>query len=114
IRKCPALANRLPVPIQRYTSMSVYDSDEQTHMSLTQGAGHGASHPHLAHEFAMALVVGREPFPNDKQSANWTCTGILAHESAMEGGAIKRLPEETLTNRITPQPTSKAELMAVA
>jgi hypothetical protein len=74
----------------------VYDSDEKVHLSFTQGAGHGGSHPHLAHEFAMALVENREPFPNAKQSANWTCTGILAHESALEGGAIKKLPVETL------------------
>jgi hypothetical protein len=51
----------------------------------------------LAQEFAMALVEKRQPFPNARQSANWTCTGILAHESALEGGAIKHLPVETLS-----------------
>jgi hypothetical protein len=45
----------------------------------------------------MALVENREPFPNARQSANWTCTGILSHQSAMEGGAIKHLPKETLS-----------------
>jgi hypothetical protein len=44
-----------------------------------------------------ALVEGRDPYPNARQSANWTCTGILAHDSAMHGGAIKRLPEWTLS-----------------
>ena len=44
----------------------------------------------------MALVEKRQPFPNAKQSANWTCTGILAHESALAGGALKYLPKETL------------------
>jgi hypothetical protein len=43
------------------------------------------------------LVEKRQPFPNARQSANWTCTGILAHESAMAGGAIKHLPKETLS-----------------
>jgi predicted dehydrogenase len=94
--KCPDFAARLPESIQRYTTKGVYDSDEHTHLSFTQGAGHGGSHPHLAHEFAMALVEKRQPFPNARQSANWTCTGILAHRSAMEGGAIKHLPKETL------------------
>ena len=46
---------------------------------------------------AMALVGKRQPFPHAKQTANWTCTGILAHQSAMEGGAIKHLPKETLS-----------------
>jgi hypothetical protein len=30
------------------------------------------------------------------QSANITCTGILAHESALQGGALIKLPEFTL------------------
>jgi predicted dehydrogenase len=93
----PDYADRLPEAIQRYTTKGVYDTDENVHLSFTQGAGHGGSHPHLAHEFAMALVEKRQPFPNARQSANWTCTGILAHESALEGGAIKHLPVETLS-----------------
>jgi hypothetical protein len=95
--KGPDFASRLPEPIQRYTTKGVYDAEETTHLSFTQGAGHGGSHPHLVHEFAMALLEDRDPFPNAKQSANWTCTGILSHQSAMEGGAIKHLPTETLS-----------------
>ena len=69
----------------------------EEHLSFTQGAGHGGSHPHLAHEFVSALLEDRDPYPNTKQSANWTATGILAHESALDGGAIKHLPRETLS-----------------
>ena len=61
-----------------------------------QGSGHGGSHPHLAHEFATALTEGRDPFPNAKQSANWTCVGLCAHESALKGGTIVKLPKWTL------------------
>jgi hypothetical protein len=75
----------------------VYDADEHQHLSFTQGGGHGGSHPHLVHEFVTALVADRDPYPNARQSANWTCTGLLAHESAMQGGAIKKLPEWTLS-----------------
>lgn len=92
----PDFADRLPVPLQPYTTRGVYDAEE-THLSFVQGAGHGGSHPHLTHEFAMAIVESRPPFPNARQSANWTCTGLLAHQSAMEGGAIKHLPKETLS-----------------
>jgi hypothetical protein len=66
------------------------------HLSFTQGAGHGGSHPHLAHEFLTALIDGRESFPNHTESANWTCTGILAHESALKGGELVKLPAFTL------------------
>lgn len=93
---CPDFAKRLPESIQFFTTKGVYDLEDNAHLSFVQGGGHGGSHPHLAHEFASALAENREPFPNAKQSANWTCTGILAHESALDGGAIKRLPEETL------------------
>jgi hypothetical protein len=94
--KCPDFAKRLPKSIAKYTTQGVYDSSKKTHLSFTQGSGHGGSHPHLAHEFAMALVEDRDPFPNAVQSANWTCVGLCAHESAMKGGAIVKLPAFTL------------------
>jgi predicted dehydrogenase len=94
--KCPDFAKRLPKSIAKYTTHGVYDASKKTHLSFTQGSGHGGSHPHLAHEFAMALVEDRDPFPNAKQSANWTCVGLCAHESALKGGAIVKLPAFTL------------------
>ena len=92
----PDYAKRLPEPIQRFTTKGVYDSDEHQHLSFTQGAGHGGSHPHLVHEFLNALVEKKQPYPNAKQSANITCVGILAHESAKKGGEIIKLPDFTL------------------
>jgi predicted dehydrogenase len=94
--KIPDFANRLPKPIRQFTTKGVYDLAKATHLSFTQGAGHGGSHPHLAHEFVSALVGGRDPFPNAVQSANWTCTGLCAHQSALKGGAIVRLPAWSL------------------
>jgi hypothetical protein len=41
------------------------------------------------------MVDNRDPWPNAVTSANWTCVGILAHESAVAGGEIRRLPEFT-------------------
>lgn len=91
----PDYAHLLPDEIASFTKGGVYDSDDNQHLSFIQGAGHGGSHPHLIHEFLMALLEERQPYPNDVQSANITCVGILAHESAMEGGIIKKLPEFT-------------------
>ncbi|WP_224995564.1 Gfo/Idh/MocA family oxidoreductase [Cesiribacter sp. SM1] len=92
----PDFAHLLPEPIQAFTTRGVYDSDEHQHLSFTQGAGHGGSHPHLVHAFLTALAEGKDPYPNARQSANITCVGILAHESAKKGGEIIRLPEFTL------------------
>ncbi len=94
--KVPDYAQRLPKPIQRFTTRGVYDLAKKTHLSFAQGAGHGGSHPHLCHEFLSALAEDREPFPNAKQSANWTCVGLCAHQSALQGGAIVKLPPFTL------------------
>lgn len=89
----PDFAERLPEPLRSFTTGGVYDLDESQHLSFTQGAGHGGSHPHLVHEFVSALVERRPPFPDAVTSANWTCTGLLAHESALAGGATLELPE---------------------
>ncbi|HXI00112.1 MAG TPA: hypothetical protein VNI52_07565 [Sphingobacteriaceae bacterium] len=39
----------------------------------------------------------RDPYPNAVQSANMVCVGILAHESALEGGKLMSLPDFTLS-----------------
>ena len=83
----PDFAHLLPEGIRRYTTKGVYDADEAQHLSFTQGSGHGGSHPHMAHEFISAIVEGRPPRPDAGTSANWTMTGICAHQSAMKGGA---------------------------
>jgi hypothetical protein len=93
----PDFASRLPEPIQGFTTKGVYDADDHQHLSFTQGAGHGGSHPHLIHAFVGALLAGKTPYPNAVQSANITCVGILAHESAMQGGKIMPLPAFTLS-----------------
>ncbi|MCB1243851.1 MAG: Gfo/Idh/MocA family oxidoreductase [Verrucomicrobiales bacterium] len=95
--KCPDFGHLLPPEIASFTRAGVYNEEDHQHLSFLQGAGHGGSHPHLAHEFLSALREGRDPWPNARQSANWTCTGILAHESALKGGEIVRLPEETFS-----------------
>lgn len=94
---CPDYAKLLPEPIRHFTTKGVYDAEEHQHLSFTQGGGHGGSHPHLVHEFLSALIHNRPPYPNAVQSANITCVGILAHESAMQGGKIMKLPDFTLS-----------------
>jgi predicted dehydrogenase len=90
--KVPDYAHLLPEPIRPFTRAI----QDKKHLSFIQGAGHGGSHPHLVNEFLSALVKGRDPWPNATMSANWTCVGICAHESALKGGAVVRLGEFTL------------------
>ena len=87
----PDFAHLLPEEIRRFTR-SIVDAE---HLSFLQGSGHGGSHPHLVNEFIRAVLDDRDPWPNATTSANWTCVGILAHESALAGGEIRHLPEFT-------------------
>ena len=88
----PDYAHLLPEEIRAFTQ-TIQDAE---HLSFVQGGGHGGSHPHLVNEFVRALVDDRDPWPNAVTSANWTCVGICAHESAVKGGEIVRLPKFTL------------------
>jgi predicted dehydrogenase len=88
----PDFARLLPEPIRRFTTKGVYD-EENAHLSFIQGGGHGGSHPHMVHEFVSSIRDGRASFPDVYQSVNWTCAGICAHESAMQGGERVDLPD---------------------
>ena len=84
----PDYADRLPEPIRKFTG-AIHDA---THLSFVQGGGHGGSHPHLAHNFLMA-VLGKQPaFPDAPTSANYTLVGLCAHESALAGGTRVEVP----------------------
>lgn len=90
----PDFAELLPEPIRRFTlPQEIHDAE---HLSFVQGGGHGGSHPHLVHEFVSAIREGRDPRPNAVTAANWTCVGICAHQSAVQGGQIVHLPDFTL------------------
>ncbi len=88
----PDYAHLLPEPIRKFTQ-TIEDAE---HLSFVQGGGHGGSHPHLVHEFISALLEDRQPRPDAVTSANWTCVGICAHESALKGGEVVKLPAFTL------------------
>jgi predicted dehydrogenase len=90
----PDYAHLLPEPIRKFTLPS--EIHDTAHLSFIQGGGHGGSHPHLVNEMVSAVRDNRDPWPNATLSANWTCVGILAHESALQGGTPIKLPEFTL------------------
>jgi predicted dehydrogenase len=85
----PDFAGRLPEPIRKFTG-AIHDA---THLSFLQGAGHGGSHPHLAHHFLQAVLGHQPAFPDAPSSANWTMVGIAAHDSAMRGGQRVGIPQ---------------------
>ncbi|MHC4435339.1 MAG: Gfo/Idh/MocA family protein [Planctomycetota bacterium] len=88
----PDYGRLLPKEIAPFTGHGVYD-EEHEHTSFIQGSGHGGSHPHMTHEFVRAIVEGRESAVDAATAANWTMTGICAHESAMNDGKRIQIPK---------------------
>ncbi len=87
----PDMPENLPAEIVQYTKRE--QIMDKNHVSFIQGAGHGGSHPHLVHEFVSAIAEGRECALNAEVSANITATGILGHQSCIEGGTRIYLPD---------------------
>jgi predicted dehydrogenase len=86
--KVPDYAHLLPEPVRPFTG-TIQDAD---HLSFIQGAGHGGSHPHLVHNWLLAIRGERPALPDAETSANWTMVGICAHQSAMKGGERVQIP----------------------
>ena len=49
-------------------------------------SGHGGSHTHLTNEFIRAIIEDRYPVVNIYEAIAYTMPGIIAHQSALEGG----------------------------
>jgi hypothetical protein len=60
---------------------------------LRHNSGHEGSHTFLTHEFIDALVHDRQPAIDVYESLAYTVPGIVAHESAMKGGELKKIPQ---------------------
>jgi predicted dehydrogenase len=78
----------LPESIRKFTGAVT----DEGHLSFVQGAGHGGSHPHLAHNWLLAILGEKPAMPDAATSANWTMVGICAHQSAMKGGEKVKIP----------------------
>jgi hypothetical protein len=64
----------------------------QVPATMRYDSGHGGSHPFLTHEFITALLDDREPAIDLYESLAMTIPGIVAHESALQGGEQLKVP----------------------
>jgi predicted dehydrogenase len=55
--------------------------------------GHGGSHGYLGHEFVMSILENRQPLVNIVWALNMTVSGIVAHQSALKGGELMKIPQ---------------------
>lgn len=87
----PDTDDMLPEQIAHFARKHQIVNDQ--HVSFIQGAGHGGSHPHLVREWVNAILEGRPAHVDARVAANWTVAGLLAHESAMQGGKTMQMPD---------------------
>ncbi len=57
---------------------------------------HGGSHAFLTDEFVRAILQNRTPLIHVAMALNLTVAGIVAHQSAMQGGASLKIPQYAL------------------
>lgn len=56
-------------------------------------SGHGNSHGFITHEFVSAIIEDRHPEVDVWESIAYTMPGIIAHQSALAGGACMNIPD---------------------
>lgn len=66
-------------------------AERQSHLEslppeLRVASGHGGSHTHITHEFIRAIVEDRHPQVNVWEAVAYTMPGVIAQQSALEGG----------------------------
>jgi predicted dehydrogenase len=57
------------------------------------GNGHNGSHQFLIHEFVSSCACDIQPANNVWQAARYLTPGLLAHESALQGGVLMEVPD---------------------
>jgi len=57
------------------------------------GNGHEGSHQFLIHDFVTACAEKRHPANNVWQAARYLVPGLIAHESALQGGVLLDVPD---------------------
>ena len=55
--------------------------------------GHGGSHGYLMNEFVTAILQNRKPLVDVAMALNLTVSGIVAHQSALKGGKLLKIPQ---------------------
>jgi predicted dehydrogenase len=55
--------------------------------------GHGGSHGHLMNEFVTAVLEDRKPMVDVIAALNMTVAGVVAHQSALKGGELLKIPQ---------------------
>lgn len=61
-----------------------------------EAGGHGGSHGYLMNEFVTAILQNRPPLVDVAMALNMTVAGIVAHQSALKDGELRKIPQYKL------------------
>lgn len=78
-------------PFEKFEAPAAWKTDALPE-PLRHNSGHEGSHTFITHEFIDALVRGRSPLVNVHEAVAYTAPGIVAHQSALQGGERLRIP----------------------
>ena len=59
---------------------------------LRHDSGHEGSHCFITHEFIDSVLKQRKPAVDIYEAVAYTAPGIVAHQSALQGGALQKIP----------------------
>ena len=62
---------------------------------LRHDSGHEGSHCFITHEFVDAVSKNRKPFVDVHEALAYTVPGMIAHQSALQGGTSLKIPTIT-------------------
>ena len=79
-------------PFEQYEQPQWWKTDMLPE-ALRHTSGHGGSHTFLTHEFIDALVNERRPTVDIYEALAYTVPGIIAHQSALQGGKQLKIPQ---------------------
>jgi hypothetical protein len=97
----------VPATSEKAEGMALVTSQDGTHLGVARvhpverlpkeflglPNGHAGSHQFLVDDFVRACVTGQTPPNNVWQAARYAIPGLIAHESAIRGGALLEVPD---------------------
>lgn len=91
----PSLADLAPALRNAFTSGTapVHDPSRLPSQFAHAPNGHEGSHHFLADDFVTAVTTGTPPPVNAWTAARYTLPGIIAHQSALQGGNRLEIPD---------------------
>jgi len=79
--------------MNRFSNLFLGSKPDPVALPGVPAGGYGGSHGHLMNEFVTAILQDRQPLVDITMALNITVGGIVAHQSALNGGEWLKVPQ---------------------